>query len=220
MKKRKLKGYVLPTIYLLVLGVMAVGITFLSKNLLDQNIENDEHYNYTMSVFNESEEPTNEEEPPETPNSSEEKPVKPFTSETVSIAKGFYDKNDTEENQQNALIFYENTYMPNTGILYENEEVFDVVATLDGSIKDIKEDEILGTVLTVENTSKVTTIYYALGETKVKVGDTVKKGDVLATSGTSKLVTNKSQTLLFEVYINGILTNPNTFFEKNIEELN
>ncbi len=219
MKKRKLKGYVIPTIYLLVLGMMAIGITFLSKNLLDKKVENDEHYNYTMSVFNEGENQTEN----ETNNVSipgEDKVLKPFTSDKVTVAKEFYSKEDTNENQQNALICYENTYMPNTGILYESDETFDVIAVMDGTIKDIKTDEILGTVLTMENTNKVTTIYYALGETKVNVGDKVKMGDVIATSGESKLQTEKKQTLLFEAYMDGSLINPNIFFEKSISELN
>lgn len=219
MKKRKLKGYVIPTIYLLVLGVMAIGITMLSKNLLDKNVENDEHYNYTMSVFNEDEETINN-QPTTEENQIETKVMKPFTSESVTIAKNFYNKEDTTENQQNSLIYYENTYMPNTGILYENDEVFDVIAVMDGKVTDIKTDEILGTVLTMENTNKLTTIYYTLGETKVKVGDTVTMGAVIATSGESKLETAKKQTLLFEAYIDGNLTNPNTLFEKNVSELN
>lgn len=211
MKKRKLKGYVLPTIYLMILGVMAFGITFLSKNLLNKQVKEDEHYNYTMSVFNENEEGEEQEVNEQKENKSIA--IKPFTNENVKIAKEFYSKEDTEENQQKSLIFYENTYMPNTGILYESDEVFDVVASIDGIVKDIKEDEILGTHLTIES-NEITTIYYTLGETKVKVGDTIKKGSIIATSGESKLITEKKQTLLFEVYKNGTLINPNTILEK------
>ena len=55
---------------------------------------------------------------------------------------------------------------------------------------------------------------------KVNKGDKVTRSQVIATSGTSKLQTNKPQTLLFETYIDGVLTNPNTLFDKNISELN
>ena len=109
--------------------------------------------------------------------------------------------------------------MPNTGILYESDEAFDVVAVMDGTVKDIKEDEILGTVMTIENSSKLTTVYYTLGETKVAVGDTVTQNDVIATSGNSELETSKPNTLLFETYVDGVLTNPATVFEKSISEL-
>lgn len=215
MKKRKLKGYVLPTVYLLIIGLMAVGVTFLSKNLLDKKVETDENYNYSMSVFDENE---------QTPTTTNEQPVSekvsmPYTSANVTVAKSFYNKDESNENQESALIYYENTYMPNTGVLYESDEIFDVVSPMDGTVKDIKTDEILGTVLTIEHNSKVTTVYYALGETKVNVGDTVTKNQLIATSGTSKLETDKEQTLLFEVYIDGVLTNPTEFYEKTLDEL-
>lgn len=218
MKKRKFKKYVLPTMYIMIIGVMAFGITFLSRSLQSKKVENDEHYNYTMSVFNEQENEENKKNKED--KIVEEKVEKPFQSEKVRVAKEFYSKDDTTENQQNALILYENTYMPNTGILYESDEVFDVYSVMSGTVKDIKEDEILGTVLKIENTNKITTIYYTLGETKVKVGDTVKKGQIIATSGTSKLKESQNQTLLFEVYMDGVLINPNNLYEKNISELN
>ena len=72
------------------------------------------------------------------------------------------------------------------------------------TIKDIKTDEILGSVLTISHNDKLTTVYYTFGEIKVSVGDNVTKGTVIATSGTTKLQTAKPQTLLFEVYYNHI----------------
>lgn len=216
MKKRKLRKFVLPTLYLMILGVMAMGITFLSQILLESNVNNDEHYNYSMSVFNDTDDTAKKEEN----NEKEIIIAKPFSSEKVSVAKEYYNKEESTENQEKALIYYEGTYMPNTGILYESEEAFDVTAVLDGTVKDIKQDEILGNVVTLEHDNKLTTIYYTLGETKVKVGDKVTQNQVIATSGTSKLETTKPNTLLFETYVNGILTNPNTVLEKNISELN
>ena len=168
-----------------------------------------------MSVFDESDQtsPTTNEEP------VSEKVSMPYTSANVTVAKSFYNKDESNENQENALIYYENTYMPNTGVLYESDEIFDVVSPMDGTVKDIKTDEILGTVLTIEHNSKVTTVYYTLGDTKVNVGDRVTKDQLIATSGTSKLETAKEQTLLFEVYIDGVLTNANEFYEKTLDEL-
>jgi len=216
MKKRKLKKFVLPTLYLMILGIMACSITFLSKNLLENKVQNDERYNYTMSVFNDDDKDTTNQEV----EASNVKVSAPFTSDKVTISKEFYNKEATGEAQEKALIYYEGTYMPNTGVLYESDEAFDVVAIMDGTVKDIKQDEILGTVMTIENSSKLTTIYYTLGETKVNIGDTVKKDQIIAQSGSSKLETSKTNTLLFETYLNGILTDPATVLEKNISDLN
>ncbi len=219
MKKRKLKGYVLPTIYLLILGVMAFGITFLSRNLLERGQEEDKYYNYSMSVFDEQEESQESTENKETPTNTD-MIEKPFSNDSVSIAKEFYQKDDTEENQQKALIYYENTYMPNTGILYECDKEFEILAMYDGIVKEIKTDEILGSVIKIEHNEKLTTIYYTAGEVQVKTGDIVKKGNILAKSGQSKLQTTKKQTLLLETYWNGTLTNPNSVIGKNMTDLN
>ena len=86
MKKRKLKGYVLPAIYFVVLGVMIVSITFLSQSLLEKQKMNDEDYNYSKSVFEESEnDPTNT----EVDTTTEIKIVRPYTSDKVTVTKEF-----------------------------------------------------------------------------------------------------------------------------------
>lgn len=217
MKKRKLKGYVLPAIYFVVLGVMVVSITFLSQSLLEKQKMNDEDYNYSTSVFEESEnDPTNT----EVDTTTEIKIVRPYTSDKVTVTKEFYNKDESVENQEKALIFYENTYMPNTGILYGSDEKFDVIAILNGTVKEIKEDEILGQMITIECDNKITAVYYTLGEIKVNEGDQITQNQVIATSGTSNIDSSKAESLLFETYIDGVLTNPNNLFDKSISEIN
>ena len=217
MKKRKLKGYVLPAIYFVVLGVMIVSITFLSQSLLEKQKMNDEDYNYSTSVFEESEnDPTNT----EVDTTNEIKIVRPYTSDKVTVTKEFYNKDESTENQEKALIFYENTYMPNTGILYGSDEKFDVIAILNGTVKEIKEDEILGQMITIECDNKITAVYYTLGEIKVNEGDQITQNQVIATSGTSNIDSSKAESLLFETYIDGVLTNPNNLFDKSISEIN
>lgn len=210
MRKRKLRSFVLPTLYLMVLGVMAFGITMLSKNLMNKKVANDDYYNYSMSVFNETESdvPTMEEK-----DSKKTVPSAPFDSYSVGVEKEFYTKDAPKEQQEAALIYYEGTYMQNTGVLYSSEEEFDVLAILDGTVKDVKKDEILGNMVTIEHENNLTTIYYTLNDIKVNVGDQVKQDDVIAKSGSSKLQTSKPYTLLFETYLEGKLVNPNSILE-------
>lgn len=217
MKKRKLKGYVLPAIYFVVLGVMVVSITFLSQSLLEKQKMNDEDYNNSKSVFEESE---NDSTNTEVDTTTEIKIVRPYTSDKVTVTKEFYNKDESVENQEKALIFYENTYMPNTGILYGSDEKFDVIAILNGTVKEIKEDEILGQMITIECDNKITAVYYTLGEIKVNEGDQITQNQVIATSGTSNIDSSKAEFLLFETYIDGVLTNPNNLFDKSISEIN
>ena len=209
MKKRKLRGFVLPTLYLLIIATVFVGVNVFGKSL---NTDSYHSYNFVMSAFKNKIVSVAKEE--------NDLIVKPYASDKVSIAKGYYDIKSESKDQLNSLIYYENTYMENTGILYSSDEKFDAIASMDGTIKDIKEDEILGIVVEVENTKKVTTIYYSLGELNVAVGDTIKKGDVIGTSGTNKLETSASNVLLFEVYVDGNLKNPEEFYNMKISDLN
>ena len=214
MKQRKLKGYVLPTIYAITLVMMIISIAFLSQNLLasqeERNPINSEPVFDEQSVINE----TTEEQ-----TTNEVTIAMPYTSDKVSVAKDYYNREDDSENQEKSLIFYENTYMPNTGILYESDEAFDVVTILDGTIKEVKEDEILGKMVSIEHENGIISTYYTLGEIKVSAGDQVKQNDIIATSGTSKLNINKQSSLLLEIYIDGNLTNPNTIFNKKVSEI-
>lgn len=209
MKRRKLRGFVLPTLYLLIIGATFVGVNFLGKSLAKNSYD---RYNFVMSAFKNNIVSVVKEET--------DSIVKPFNSDKVEVGKGYYDINAEASAQQNSLIYYEKTYMENTGILYTSTEKFDAIATMDGTIKNIKEDEILGIVVEVENTKKVTNIYYSLGELNVAVGDTVKQGDVIGTSGTNKLETEDKNVLLFEVYIDGNLKNPEEYYDMKISELN
>lgn len=214
MKQRKLKGYVLPTIYAITLVMMIISIAFLSQNLLasqeERNPINSEPVFDEQSVINE----TTEEQ-----TTNEVTIAMPYTSDKVSVDKDYYNREDDSENQEKSLIFYENTYMPNTGILYESDETFDVVTILDGTIKEVKEDEILGKMVSIEHENGIISTYYTLGEVKVSAGDQVKQNDIIATSGTSKLNINKQSSLLLEIYIDGNLTNPNAIFNKKVSEI-
>ena len=214
MKKRKLRGFVLPSIYILTIVVLAISITLFTRNLLSSSEPTVDNYDYSVNVFNESDDsiPVNDEVTPLVIKAS-----KPFIGDSISVLKDFYDEDGSSESQENSLIYYQNTYMPNTGILYASDNVFEVIASIDGKVKEIKKDEILGNVLTLES-DNATCIYYTLGEILVKEGDLVKQNDVIAKSGQSEIDTTK-QTLLFEVYLDGVLTNPNTFYEKTVNEL-
>ena len=106
--------------------------------------------------------------------------------------------------------------MENTGILYTAPEKFDAIATMDGTIKNIKEDAILGIVVEVLNSDKVTTIYYSLSELNLAVGDSIKQGDVIGISGTNKIDSSSNNMILFEVYIDGNLVNPEEYYNMQL----
>lgn len=213
MKRRKLKGFVLPSIYGLVVVFVFMTVYFLNSSITYQAPEN---VTENKTVVNETEEFDND---MVVVNPVPDKPMKPYNKETVQISKNFYKMEDDKDTQQKSLIYYQNTYMQNTGVLYSSDEMFEVLASVDGTVKEVKDDEILGTVVVIEYNSKVTTTYYSLNEVKIKAGDKVKVGDVIGISGKNKLENEKENCLLFEVYINGNLTNPIEFLEMSLEDL-
>ncbi len=209
MKQRKLKGYVLPTLYVIVL-MLIFGAVSLVSNLL----KSQDNYTYTTEVFKETDEPVINITGGINPHI-----INPYVGDSVQIDKYFYDINGEEARQEQSLIVFENTYMKNTGVLYKADEAFDCVAVLDGTILNIKQDEVLGNVVEVEHNTNLRTIYYSVDNIKVKVGDFISQGESIATSGNNK-INGKQNNLLFEVYYNGTLIDPLNFLEMDPSTLN
>ena len=139
-------------------------------------------------------------------------PTKPFLASNVEIAKNYYNTKDDENKQIGSLIYYKDTYMQNTGILYKSNESFDVVSTLDGTVTSITKDEILGNVVEISHSNNLITIYHCLNEVNVKAGDKVKQNDVIGTSGKVNIDDGYENALLFEVNYKGSTINPEEYY--------
>jgi len=145
--------------------------------------------------------------------------IKPFTSEEVTISRHFYDPAADPSVQINSIIQFQNTFMPNTGVLYTAPNTFDVLAVLEGTVESVTTDDILGNIVTIKHSDNLRTVYQSLGEVTVSVGDTVVQGDIIGQSGPNKVMTDSQNMLLFEVELNGVNINPEHFFEMKPEEL-
>ena len=143
---------------------------------------------------------------------------KPFNDASVKIVKSFYDYK--EENHENSIIYYENTYMPNTGIIYKGNETFDVLSIYEGEVIKIEEDEIMGTIVTIKHSENVLSIYQSLKDIKVKEGDLVNKQDVIGSSGKNNLSSDIGEHLHFELIVNGQNVDPEKYYGKTLQELN
>lgn len=211
MTKRKLKGYVKPTIFFVGMSILFLSLMLMTKNMKPkETIEGEDAYviNSIIDVV------TPVVETPE-----ETKIIRPYTSDKVAVNKTFYTKDDTEEQQQNSLIYYENTYLQNSGEIYASDEEFDVVAVLDGTVVDVKQDELLNTIVYVSHNSNLTTIYYGLKDVNLKVNDTIKQKDVIGKSNQNKFC-NKPFSMLFEINYNGKVLDPENFYTMDFKELN
>ena len=115
------------------------------------------------------------------------KAIKPYTAGNVEIGKSYYDKDAEESNQEGSIIYYENTYIQNTGVDYTSKEVFDVNAIADGTVTSVTKDDIVGTTIKIEHNNDMISVYQSVKDVDVKANDAVTKGQVIAKSGTNKV---------------------------------
>lgn len=207
MKKMKLKKYVLPTIYILIILVTFFSVSLINNHLL-KNVTN---YNYSKSIMKDVTENVLSEILPD-------KFERPYLSENVKILSGFYSKDYDDESQKNSLIVYQNTYMPSSGTFYASQDEFDVVSVYDGKVKSIKKDEMLGDTVEVQHSDNLTTIYYSLKDVTVRENDDMKKGTIIGKATSNNLVTDKN-VLFIEVYLKGKQIDPEKFYELNPNEV-
>ncbi|MBQ6840895.1 MAG: M23 family metallopeptidase [Bacilli bacterium] len=207
MRKGSLKGFVLPTVYVLVIVASFFSVAILN-NLLIGNINN---YDYSQSLMQEVTESVLKE-------NEVNKISMPYSDQNIEQKVSYYNKEDDAEKQQKSLIFYQNTYMPSTGVIYSLPQEFDVMAVYDGEVKNITQDEILGTVIEIAHNSNLTTYYYSLKNVQLVVGDQIKTGTVLGQATPNKIY-DKDCNFLFEVYYQGKSLDPEKFYTMNIDEL-
>lgn len=144
---------------------------------------------------------------------------KPFNNPDIKIVKDYYSINDDEETQKNAIIFYEDTYIPSSGVSYGLEEQFEVLSILDGRVKEIKEDDILGNSITIEHDNGIISIYQSITDITVKEGDEVKQGNVIAKSSNSNISSDLGNHLYFELVIDGVNVDPEDYYDKLVKEV-
>lgn len=210
-KKYKLKGWVVISVYLVSLTTILISLLMVGKTLKKMIYEQD-NLSYVYRDLIEDAIPVMSNE--------KNKIIKPYEEQSTIILKNYYDKNDDNVTQENSIIEYQNTYLPNTGILYGNDNQFDILAVLDGTIESIIEDEIMGKIITIRHSNNFITSYQSLSSVEVIVGQIVNKGDIIGKSGINKIETSKENMLLFEVNLNGETINPETIYDKEITEIN
>ena len=205
----KAKKMIIPSIYILAV-ILIVASILLVVSSINKYLTIPKDYNYADDTQFENVIPVVE---------TQVTIIKPYLSEDVKIGKYFYDFEADEERQQNSIIFYENTYMQNSGVDYVSDTVFDVVAVLDGEVLSIETDSTLGNIVKLKHDKNLITVYQGIDNIDLKEGSTVNQGTIIGTSGTSKINTNYATSLHFEVYYNGELIDPENFYALKIEDL-
>ena len=135
MSSRRIKLFLMPIVY----GVCIIAFLFsmyfiqkLSNNVLFSDDNELEYVDGEITEDLSSDMPVV---------STSVKIVRPYLDNTVSIAKTFYDYEGEVNQQENSIIFYEDTYMQNSGVDYGMGSEFEVVSILEGTIMEVVDDD-------------------------------------------------------------------------------
>lgn len=142
--------------------------------------------------------------------------INPYTDQSVTIKKGYYDYKGDEDSQISSIIKHDNTYMQNMGIDYVGENTFDVISILNGTVINVKDDEELGKSVEVQHDNGIVSIYQSLSEVYVKKDDIITQGFVIGKSGENKLDKDLGNHLHFEIYENGGAVNPLNYLNTEV----
>lgn len=207
MKKRlRPKSFVIPTLYVILFVTVVTGAYLISNSMKGETVE--ENYTYVSNVIMDNQIPVM---------NQTTKMIKPYTNEKVTVGKTYYDYKGESKNQENSITYYDGSYIQNSGIDYTLNETFDVVSVLDGTVTEVKQDEVLGNVVEIKHGNDYVTTYQSLSEVSVKKGDTVTQGQVIGKSGTNKLDKDMGNHLHFELYTNGQVVDPNLYIDKELK---
>ena len=205
MKKIRLRKKIVPLIVGIIFIIPVVAFVFISNKGLDVSTDYTEYVddgivNEPIPVINNT-----------------KKIINPYTDQSVTIKKDYYDYKADEEKQINSILVHDNTYIQNSGIDFAAEKTFDIVSVLEGTVENIKEDEMTGKTIEIKNDDGYTVIYQSLSEIEVKKGDIISQGQVLGKSGSNELDKEMGNHLHFEVYKNGQSINPQNYLNKEVK---
>ncbi len=212
---KSVKKIFVPTIYLIAI-LSVVGCILLTIMSINKYLTESEKFDYSINGLIDNEvKPVQGEDNTK----NDVKVIKPFRNEKVTIGRGFYDFEGEQTNQEKSIIFYENTYMQNSGVDYVSDEVFDVISVLAGKVISVDTDEVLGNIVKIEHDKNIITTYQGIDKVALKVGDVISQGTIVGVSGKSLVNSNYTTSLHFEVNYNGELIDPEKFYSLNVNDL-
>jgi len=212
MDKKLIKQVVIPIAYILTVVVFVMSIFYIQNAIQQSDFTGPDNFTYvSKDIF------VNDVVPVV---GKDVAIIRPYTDTNVKIAKYFYDYTGDKDVQERALIYYENTYMQNSGVDYsKGTESFDVCSILDGTVIRVKEDALFGNVVEIRHSNDMISVYQSLTEVTVKKDDTVKQGQVLGKSGLSNIDKDLGNHLHFEILHKGQVVNPENYYDKLVKDL-
>ena len=205
----KLKPFVFPVLYVFLIFTLVIGLYFTSSALKSDVNDSLEDVDYVSNVILDNTIPVA---------NTESSFSNPYNLESVKISRYYYNVEDDVDRQKESIVYYNNTYMPNTGVDYSNEESFEVLSIMDGTVIDIKEDEMLGKIVEIRHDKNIISSYAGLSEISVQKGENITIGSKIGMSGTSKINENLGNHVHLEIYQNGVNVDPLKIIGKKLSD--
>lgn len=218
MKKRKLKPFVVPAVYILSLAMLLTSVYFIEKIINNVVFKSEDvtEVEEVEDVVSEDTDVTNDMPVVNT----EPQIIKPYVNESVKVVKNYYDYQADNASQEESILYYGDTYMQNSGIDYASDAEFEVVSILDGVITEIVDDEIMGKTVKIKHSNDLVSVYQSMGTVDFKVNDNVGQGAIIGVSGENNISRDLGNHLHFELYYKGSVVNPDDYYGKLTSELN
>lgn len=155
---------------------------------------------------------SNDSNPSVETNASAESMKYPFKEALLKDAKviqDYYDVEASAKAREGALLVFNQTFTTSEGIaIGVNDESFDVLAALSGTVEKVKIDPFIGNEITISHANGMTTKYSSVGEITVKKGDKVDQGQKLGKAIENQYNKTAGTHLYFEVLQEGKHINP------------
>lgn len=210
------KKWFFPSMYLMLAALLISAVFWYQNNGDDQVVVDD------VEEETDDYSPVLNEEPAEPVMGDQEVIELPVANpEEAEVLTKFFDYDADESDKVNALIHYNNRYYQSTGIdiARSDGEAFEVIASLSGTVSEVKEDPLLGNVVVIEHEEDVRTFYASLGEVSVEVEDSISQGDVLGTAGNSTFGKDNGTHVHFEIRKEDTAVNPEALVSQPLASL-
>lgn len=210
------KKWFFPALYIMIAAFLLTGVIWYQNaqsNMIEGLDDIDQTDSYNSDPFDEEAESVLQ----------QQEVIKMPVSEEVQteIVTKFYDYNAEKEDQEKGLTLYNNRYYQSTGvdITSSDGESFDVVASLSGTVTEVKEDPLLGNVVVLSHGEDITTYYASLGEVDVEPGADIKQGKKIGTAGKNLFSEDSGTHVHFEIRKGETEVNPEQFFNEPLNKL-
>ncbi|MGD8190326.1 peptidoglycan DD-metalloendopeptidase family protein [Brevibacillus ginsengisoli] len=214
------KKWAFPAIYIGSAAIILAIVMWYQGNATNQILEKSQLFNGVSQTTPQTtdHEALTDKNPEAVPVSGTTQPISWPVAKNVKYELGmsFFDDQESKEKQASALVKYDDSYIPHTGIDIKSTDgkSFDVTASLAGKVTKVDPDPLVGNIVEIEHANKMVTVYQSLEKVSVKVGDQVTADQKIGTAGRNVFEKSLGYHLHFEVRVDNNPVNPTQFLSQ------